>query len=540
MRHNLILASTVAATTISACMLMPIAGFSAQRAGGGGGGGGAHFVGGGGGGGGAHFTAHVGGGGGGRFNAAPVGGGGAGGHFAHYASPRAGGNFRAAHNSNPGAGVTTRAAHNASPGADVNTGAAHNEHPDHNPNTRAAGGANQELNVKSAAVHKALNSRAVAGAMHNPGALHDPHNRALIAANAATAGWRHGGDNGWWRHRNGGFGWVGPLFWPFAYYDVYDYALWGSGYDPSFWGYGYDDIYAGMFAPYGSQNLTGYLPRHASRNAGSARQATRAATATETGGPLAQMCGEDSRDIAGLPVDRFQQAIQPDDAQRAALDDLANASVKAAQDIKTACPTEIALTAPGRLAAMQARIEAMVAAVATVQPALEKLYGLLTDEQKERITALGQEQRRGRNAGPLEQSCSAAPVSVTDWPAADIERTVRPTEAQRASLIALQDAGAKAAHMLKSACPAEEPLTPPARLTAVGQRLDTLLQAVKTVSAPLDDFYGMLDDEQKARFNAIAPAQTSQADQPKVRQTSLHRRGFPSIGGFIRHILRFF
>jgi hypothetical protein len=537
MRPNLILATTIAATTIAACVLMPIAGFSAQRGGGGGGphiggggggggphiggGGGAHF--GGGGGGGARFSGHVGGGGGGRFSAAHIGGGG---HFAHYASPRAGGSFRAAHNANPGAGVSTRTAHH--------------ENPERNNNIGAARGANQGLNIKSAAVHNALNSRAVAGALRNTRGLHDPHTRALIAANAATAGWRHGGDNGWWRHRNGGFGWVGPLFWPFAYYDIYDYALWGYGYDPSFWGYGYDDIYAGMFAPYGYQNLTGYLPRYASRNAGGARQAPAAAGPTAPGGPLAQMCGEDSRDIAGLPVDQFQQAIQPDDAQRAALDDLANASVKAAQDIKAACPTEIALTAPGRLAAMQSRLEAMAGAVATVQPALEKFYGLLTDEQKERITALGQEQRRGRNAGALDQSCSSAPASVTDWPSADIERTVRPTEAQRASLTALQDAGAKAADMLKTACPAEEPLTPPARLAAVGQRLDTLLQAVKTVIAPLNDFYGTLDDEQKARFNAIAPAQTSQADQPKVRQTSLHRHGFPSIGGFIRHILRFF
>ena len=42
---------------------------------------------------------------------------------------------------------------------------------------------------------------------------------------AATAGWHEGRrGGGWWRHRNGGYGWVGPLFWPFAYYDIYDYA----------------------------------------------------------------------------------------------------------------------------------------------------------------------------------------------------------------------------------------------------------------------------------------------------------------------------
>src|SRR5260370_18855498 len=83
---------------------------------------------------------------------------------------------------------------------------------------------------------------------------------------------------------------------------------------------------------------------------------------------LAQMCGEDSRDIAGLPIDQIQQALQLNDAQRAALDELANASVKAAQDIKAACPTQIPLTAPAPLPAMQARMNAMIAAAETGTP----------------------------------------------------------------------------------------------------------------------------------------------------------------------------
>jgi hypothetical protein len=73
------------------------------------------------------------------------------------------------------------------------------------------------------------------------------------------AGW-HNGPAGWWRHSNGGYGWVGPLFWPFAYFDIYDYAIWGSAARAPFWGYGYDDIYTGMFAPYDYDALAGYLP----------------------------------------------------------------------------------------------------------------------------------------------------------------------------------------------------------------------------------------------------------------------------------------
>ena len=193
-------------------------------------------------------------------------------------------------------------------------------------------------NLRSHAVRNTLNRSSVAGALRNTSALRNPRNRAHITASAATAGWHDGrdGGNGWWRHGNGGYGWVGPLYWPFAYYDMYDYAMWGYGYDDSFWGYGYGDIYAGIFAPYGYDDLTGYMPQYASGNPSETAPAAGAPAAAPD--QLTQMCGADSRDIAGLPIDQFQQAIQPTDEQSAALDDLANASVKAAQDIKAACP----------------------------------------------------------------------------------------------------------------------------------------------------------------------------------------------------------
>ena len=123
-------------------------------------------------------------------------------------------------------------------------------------------------NLKSNAVRTTLKGPSVAGALRRTSALRDPRSRSHITASAATAGWHGGrdGGNGWWRHGNGGYGWVGPLYWPFAYYDMYDYAMWGDGYDDSFWDYGYGDIYAGIFAPYGYDDLTGYLPQYASGN----------------------------------------------------------------------------------------------------------------------------------------------------------------------------------------------------------------------------------------------------------------------------------
>ena len=52
------------------------------------------------------------------------------------------------------------------------------------------------------------------------------------------------------------------------------------------------------------------------------------------------------------------------------------------------CPTYRALTPVGRLQAMEQRLDAMLHAVQTVQPALEKFYASLGDEQKERFNRL--------------------------------------------------------------------------------------------------------------------------------------------------------
>ena len=245
----------------------------------------------------------------------------------------------------------------------------------------------------------AMNLLSRPGALRNGKFLGNPAARTQIAAAAALAGW-HGGafGNGWWRHGNGGYGWVGPLFWPFAYNDIYDYAIWDDGL--GFWGYGYPDIYAGIFPPYGYDDLAGYFPQ---------RKWDR-----RRGRPIAigQMCGNDSRAVAGMPVDQIADAVEPTETQLAALSELGQASLTAAQNIRIACPSQAMLTAPGRLAVMQQRIEAMISATTLIQPRLERFYGLLNDEQKARLNALGESQRKASSApgdsGSVAQSCSAA------------------------------------------------------------------------------------------------------------------------------------
>jgi len=381
--------------------------------------------------------------------------------------------------------------------------------------SRAARQDAREFRARTAA-RTAATAAALAVATTHPRQMHAGGPRqtgvAFAARQHAHAQWY----GNWRRHRRA-FGWFGPVYWPYAYDTVFADVFWpgyasyyDDAYDP-FWDYGYDDIYAGLFSPYGYDDLV----------ASAAPPATRGSTATRGTAPpqtsdttssiqqLAPLCGDDSRDVAGVPIDQIQAAVEPNEEQRAALDALGDASVKAAQIVKDACPKSVALTPVGRLDAMQQRIGGMLEAVATVKEPLNKFYDLLTDEQKARFNALGAKQDRqseAANTVALARSCSGA-SKATEWPAERIESMVNPTREQAEKLDAVRQATEQAADLLRTSCPTEMPATPPARLDAIQKRLETMRDAVATVQKPLAAFYDSLSDEQKGQFNLIGQAQ---------------------------------
>jgi hypothetical protein len=379
----------------------------------------------------------------------------------------------------------------------------------------SAGISHQGFNANHAAFSHTVNNAASRGAFsHGRGPLATRTAASFSHRGFGRNAFLHGGHG---FHRFGVFGWVGPLFWPYAYNDIscsIFWGYWGSGcadpywavsYGDPFWGYGYDDIYGGLFSPFAFADLSPYLP-----NGQSSVRVARSKGGAAPASAVAQMCGDDTKEVAGWPIDRIQELVSPDDQQRAALDDLSNASMKAAQIIKSGCPTSVAFTPTGRLDAMQQRIEAMEQAVATVRAPLDTFYGSLTDEQKAKFSAASPPpaQQNGRRHAPA-QSCTAANSSM-QWPEARIDAALHPTEAQQTKLKALQTATAQAAQQLAAACPAELPATPPARLAAVSKRLDAMMTAVKSVRGALDDLYAGLSDEQKAQFNQIGQSRTAE------------------------------
>jgi hypothetical protein len=99
------------------------------------------------------------------------------------------------------------------------------------------------------------------------------------------------------------------------------------------------------------------------------------------------LCDRSTRGT-GLPVARIERSLQLNLRQDTALKDLNDASAQAADILKGTCRQGQSLTPTGRLAAMTDRLNSMLQALGTVQPALVKFYESLSDEQKARFDRL--------------------------------------------------------------------------------------------------------------------------------------------------------
>jgi hypothetical protein len=102
-------------------------------------------------------------------------------------------------------------------------------------------------------------------------------------------------------------------------------------------------------------------------------------------------------------------------------------------------------------------------------------------------------------------TCSGLAPGVTGLPIERIiAQAVEPTGNQIQALDDLEITADRASEVVKASCPIQVPLTPLDRLDAVERRLDAMIQAVQMVRAPLERFYSLLSDAQKARLTAMA------------------------------------
>jgi hypothetical protein len=302
-------------------------------------------------------------------------------------------------------------------------------------------------------------------------------------------------------------GFAGAVFWPYAYDDFVNYTFSPYAYD-TFWPYAFDDVYAGIYggyAPdYAAEDAYAYAGSAASARtyARSERVASTSGTAPASSG-RERICSGEAQGLTDFSIQKIAQQVQPTADQQALLDALKAATVKAVEVMQATCPAELPSTPTGRLTAMHTRVDAMLQAVQIVRPALDKFYGALNDEQRERFNALDQGEQAQAKTANLDRLCKGRDSAEARLPILRIQRTLKLKPDQDSALQALDDATAKSAEILKGQCQPAETLTPTGRLAAMEDRLAATSKALQTTQAALNKFYGALNDEQKAQFDRI-------------------------------------
>jgi hypothetical protein len=259
---------------------------------------------------------------------------------------------------------------------------------------------------------------------------------------------------------------------------------------------------------------------------------------SEIGGPLsvlkAQFIRDCERQIAELknfPIDAIAQSIGPDDAQDNALKNAGRAADEVAEKLAQTCPKGVPAEPSARLDAVEHGIDAVRAALSTLEPPVQAFYESLKDDQKARLIAryvaagssggrVAETTGSGSRAAatgarrrmrffiddvpsPTAQmwNCEQWQAELRAWPIARVEQVIAVAARQRAAFYDLAASIQRAADMLADSCPREATPTPIGRIEELRKKLDAVRESFTAIEPALDRFYDVLDAGQRARFS---------------------------------------
>lgn len=287
----------------------------------------------------------------------------------------------------------------------------------------------------------------------------------------------------------GRLGTVGPLAWPSAYEDVIGFTLWPKDYGERLRTHGIGDVLSTALAP-----------------SAAIAARTRHARADEPNQPPSpqgvSVCGSVDLTATDWPIAQIRSVVELDETQNAALDQFRTALSDAVASIKSTCRDDASLGPVERLRLMQNMLWAVHDASQTIRAPLARFYESLTDEQKSKFSAPAAPQpanaRLSRNE--MARMCDL-PNSAEAL--RQIEQSIKPTKAQKASLEALQKKAFEMGQFLMASCLKPVPATPAERLDAASERLTAVIFAASNVNMALNDFTSQLSDDQKGRLNTM-------------------------------------
>lgn len=202
-------------------------------------------------------------------------------------------------------------------------------------------------------------------------------------------------------------------------------------------------------------------------------------------------------------VSRIGAEVAPNPDQEQSLQKLGGALGAASGFLAKSCPSDIPAQPVARLKLMESQIEELTMAVSIVRQPLQDFEQTLNDDQRTKFAAVPASplaaDRQDRTAA-IAPSCGGSPTAINAT-IDQIDRSVQPTEAQRAALADVKSAFAKAVDDLQAHCPTAVPPDTVARLDAVEARLDATWRSVLSIQVALANFESKLDDAQRDRLD---------------------------------------
>jgi LTXXQ motif family protein len=281
---------------------------------------------------------------------------------------------------------------------------------------------------------------------------------------------------------------LGPPAWASAYEDLLGYVFWPDDYAQQFKGRGFDVIADTIVGPFAVQ--------------------TRAASTTgSTTQDSAANCDMPSGEQDKWPQTRVEQTLQLSDAQKEALEKFQSAVVQSVNSAKIGCRNPNEVTPPNRLGTLIQALWAVHDTGLLVRGPLRTFTESLSAEQSAalapKLDGTPQPASGTANGASKEtQACAAQNIGAAERMIKQIEQRVRANKGQSASLENLHKVSTNMAKLLTGGCAQPIPGDPLARLDAADEQLTTMNYAATTVQIAFDDFYGRLDDRQKARLNS--------------------------------------
>ena len=291
-------------------------------------------------------------------------------------------------------------------------------------------------------------------------------------------------------------GHAGPAAWVTAYEDVLGFAFWPDDYGAQFRSRGFDVI---------ADTITGRFDRMRE----STRVATTGAARSDGGsGVSSDQCNDAASAGDKWPASRIEQLLQLSDAQHATLEKVQLAANDAVKTIKSNCHQLGDLSPPDRLRALVQALWIVRDGGIAMRAPVKNFYESLTSAQKNSFAV-----QQPQNSPPPDdktqggenkqyQACAAQNIGGAERLVKEIEMKVRPDKTQAASLGNLHKVSSDMAKLLIASCAQPIPADPLARLDSASDQITAMNYAASNVQIALDDFYGRLSQQQKARFEA--------------------------------------